>query len=161
MIFKVFAPLSLAGSAASEGVGDASHKAQEDTKGSVMISPTRISAQYPNAERPGDETANPPKPSTVKLPWSRIERGFAQQEHQGRAKKRTGARQQKQGADEYQPSSHPLVHIFTQAPFAFDDLTAATMNLMPFTPSSMVGNATPSGAVFPSRAAFIASATSE
>ena len=49
---------------------------------------------------------------------------------------------------------------FTQAPFAFDDFTAASTKARPFTPSSIVGNSTPSGGFIPKRAALIASATS-
>jgi hypothetical protein len=53
-----------------------------------------------------------------------------------------------------------LPYSFTQAPFAFEDLTAASTKARPLTPSSMVGKCTPSGGFFPERAALIASATS-
>jgi hypothetical protein len=51
-------------------------------------------------------------------------------------------------------------YSFTQAPFAFEDFTAASTKARPFTPSSMVGKCTPSGGFDPERAALIASATS-
>ena len=51
-------------------------------------------------------------------------------------------------------------YSFTQAPFAFEDFTAASTKASPFTPSSMVGKCTPSGGFVPDRAALIASATS-
>ena len=53
-----------------------------------------------------------------------------------------------------------LPYSFTQAPFAFEDFTAASTKARPFTPSSMVGKCTPSGGFWPERAALIASATS-
>jgi hypothetical protein len=50
---------------------------------------------------------------------------------------------------------------FTHLPFAFDDSTAASMKAMPLTPSSTPGKCAPSGGFLPSRAALMASATSE
>jgi len=52
-------------------------------------------------------------------------------------------------------------YSFTHRPFAFDDLTAASTKARPLTPSSMVGKWTGFGAALPSRAALMASATSE
>ena len=54
-------------------------------------------------------------------------------------------------------------YSFTQAPFAFEDFTAASTRARPFAPSSMLGKCTPSectpsGGFVPERAA--ASATS-
>jgi hypothetical protein len=50
---------------------------------------------------------------------------------------------------------------FTQAPLAFDDFTAASTKATPLTPSTMVGNSHSAGGCLPSRAALIASATSD
>ena len=50
---------------------------------------------------------------------------------------------------------------FTHLPLAFDDLTAASMKARPLTPSSMVGKCTALGGFLPTRAALMASATSE
>jgi hypothetical protein len=50
---------------------------------------------------------------------------------------------------------------FTHLPLAFDDLTAASMNARPLTPSSMVGKCADLIGFFPTRAALMASATSE
>src|SRR5580704_16505674 len=50
---------------------------------------------------------------------------------------------------------------FTHFPLAFDDLTAASTNSRPLTPSSMVGKWADLSGFLPTRAALIASATSE
>src|SRR5580692_2046534 len=52
-------------------------------------------------------------------------------------------------------------HGFTHLPLAFDDLTAASTNSRPLTPSSMVGKWADLSGFLPTRAALIASATSE
>ena len=52
-------------------------------------------------------------------------------------------------------------HGFTHLPLAFDDLTAASTKARPLTPSSMVGKWTDLSGFLPTRAALIASATSE
>ena len=52
-------------------------------------------------------------------------------------------------------------HGFTHLPLAFDDLTAASTNARPLTPSSMVGKWTDLSGFLPTRAALMASATSE
>ena len=52
-------------------------------------------------------------------------------------------------------------HGFTHLPLAFDDLTAASTNARPLTPSSMVGKWTDFSGFLPTRAALMASATSE
>ena len=45
-------------------------------------------------------------------------------------------------------------YSFTQAPFAFDDFTAASMKARPLTPSSMVGKCTPLGGFLPDARGF-------
>ena len=50
---------------------------------------------------------------------------------------------------------------FTHLPLAFDDLTAASTNARPLTPSSIVGKCADLSGFLPTRAALMASATSE
>src|ERR1700721_1037153 len=50
---------------------------------------------------------------------------------------------------------------FTHLPLAFDDLTAASTNSRPLTPSSMVGKWADLSGFLPTRAALMARATSE
>src|ERR1700722_19685849 len=57
------------------------------------------------------------------------------------------------------PSAGP--HGLTHLPLAFDDLTAASTNSRPLTPSSMVGKCADLSGFLPTRAALIARATSE
>jgi len=64
------------------------------------------------------------------------------------------------GAPTDEKAAEPARYSFTQAPFAFEDFTAASTKARPFTPSSIVGKCTPSGGFVPERAALIASATS-
>jgi hypothetical protein len=52
-------------------------------------------------------------------------------------------------------------YSFTHLPLAFDDLTAASTNSRPLTPSSMVGKCADLSGFFPTRAALMANATSE
>jgi hypothetical protein len=59
------------------------------------------------------------------------------------------------------PVSDANRYGFTHLPLAFDDLTAASTKARPLTPSSMVGKCTARGGFLPTRAALIASATSE
>jgi hypothetical protein len=55
----------------------------------------------------------------------------------------------------------PSLYGFTHLPLAFDDLTAASTNSSPLTPSSMVGKCADLSGFLPTRAALMASATSE
>src|ERR1700722_7193499 len=50
---------------------------------------------------------------------------------------------------------------FPHLPLAFDDLTAASTNSIPLTPSSMVGKCADLSGFLPTRAALMARATSE
>ncbi len=63
------------------------------------------------------------------------------------------------GAPEEAGSAGP--HGFTHLPLAFDDLTAASTNARPLTPSSIVGKCADLSGFLPTRAALMASATSE
>src|SRR3984885_10008550 len=63
------------------------------------------------------------------------------------------------GAPEQMASA--ALYGFTHLPLAFDDFTAASTNARPLTPSSMVGKWADLSGFLPTRAALMASATSE